>query len=182
MEFQALEIVALQKPVKPADRHTLSPAVKLCDGGGGVRSLRQVEALATAVGAHHMTNSPIMTRVALEEVLLAEFECDTAASHSVISAELFKQLQWKLGRTLIGKKENVAVKLADGSVSSKSYGSIQLKVRAHRTAPVKVTFFVLEGPNNLLGRYTLEQLWPVEYKALRDVAVSIGSSVSVSVQ
>ena len=103
--FQALEIVALQKPVKPADRHTLSPAVKLCDGGGGVRSLRQVEALATAVGAHHVTNNPIMTRVALEEVLLAEFECDTAASHSVISAELFKQLQRKLGRTLIGKKE-----------------------------------------------------------------------------
>ena len=126
-----------------------------------------------------MTNKPIITRVAIEESLIAEMECDTAASHSVMSAELFKKLQRKLGRTLQGKKENIAVKLADGSISSKSYGSILLTVRAHETTPVKITFFVLAGPNNLLGRYALEQLWPEEYKALRDIAFNSGSAITV---
>ena len=67
---------------------TLNPAVKSC-GGDGVKSVRQVEALSTAVRTPHVTNNPIITRVALEEALLAEFECDTAASHSVMSAEFF---------------------------------------------------------------------------------------------
>ena len=78
----------------------------------------------------------------------------------------------------MGKKDSVAIKLADGSISAKSYGSIQLTVRAHKTAPVKITFFVLAGPNNLLGRYALEQLWPVEYKAVRDIAVNSGSALN----
>ena len=38
---------------------------------------------------------------------------------------------------------------------------------------------MLAGPNNLLGRYALEQLWPAEYKALRNVAVNSGSAVSI---
>ena len=33
----------------------------------------------------------------------------------------------------------------------------------------KVTFFVLAGPMCLLGKCALEQLWPAEYRALRQV-------------
>ena len=35
---------------------------------------------------------------------------------------------------------------------------------------MELSFFVIAGPNNLLGRFALEKLWPVQYKALKDVA------------
>ena len=54
---------------------------------------------------------------------------------------------------------------------------IQFKVQAHSTAAVRLNFFVVEGPNNLLGRFALEKLWPAEYRASCDVA-SIGSVVA----
>ena len=36
--------------------------------------------------------------------------------------------------------------------------------------PVKLSFFIVDGPNCLLGRYALEQLWPEQYNALRMAA------------
>ena len=48
----------------------------------------------------HRTNVPMMMSVYIEEVLKADLECDTAAFHSVISAQLFQWLQQKSGRTL----------------------------------------------------------------------------------
>ena len=50
-------------------------------------------------------------------------------------------------------------------------------VRAQNSPAVKINFFVMPGPNNLLGRFALEKLWPAEYRALRDVA-NMGSTVA----
>ena len=34
-------------------------------------------------------------------------------------------------------------------------------------------FFVINGPNNLLGRLALEKMWPTQYKALRYIATEV---------
>ena len=47
---------------------------------------------------------------------------------------------------------------------------MRLKVKARNTKEVALDFFVIDGPNNLLGRYGLEKLWPSEYNVLRNVA------------
>ena len=44
--------------------------------------------------------------------------------------------------------------------------------------PVSLSFFVISGPNCLLGRHALEQLWPQEYRALRDVASVAAAKMS----
>ena len=46
----------------------------------------------------------------------------------------------------------------------------------------KLQFFVVDGPNNLLGRYALEQLWPTQYNALCDVATQRVHSVKCQVE
>ena len=119
-----------------------------------------------------------MTCVKLQDACVAKFECDTAASHNVISVELCNRLR-QMTRIPSVKSENVSIKLADGTKSRKPCGSITLKVEASNSSPVELSFFVLERPNNLLGRLALEQLWPVQYKALRDVA-SFEPSVTVA--
>ena len=35
---------------------------------------------------------------------------------------------------------------------------------------VKLDFFVIQGPNNLLGRHALESMWPSQFNALREIA------------
>ena len=96
----------------------------------------------------------------------------------MLSLQAFKKLARAIGK-LEGKKEHVAVRLADGSESHRCYGSIQLWVQGFETAKVPITFFVIDGPNNLLGRHAIEQLWPYQYKALRDVATYGKGKVSV---
>ena len=109
----------------------------------------------------------MMTSVRLQGVQLTGFECDTAASHSVISDKVFSKLQKKLTEKLCVKKVNIAIRLADGSSSNKSSGVVQIKVNKADNEPVLLSFFVISGPNCLLGCHALEQLWPAEYRALR---------------
>ena len=49
---------------------------------------RQLDVKATNIKTLYATSPPMMTEVCLEKVCVAKFECDTAASHNVISAEL----------------------------------------------------------------------------------------------
>ena len=57
------------------------------------------------------------------------FECDTAASHSVLSLDNFKRFaristnDGQQGK-IIGKKETIFIRLADGTYSDKCVGSI----------------------------------------------------------
>ena len=46
---------------------------------------------------------------------------------------------------------------------------MQLEVKRLTLSPQvsKITFFVLDSPNNLLGRYGLHKLFPAQYNALR---------------
>ena len=55
---------------------------------------------------------------------VAKFECDTAASHSVISKEVFEKLQKLHKKKLYVKPVNVSIRLADDTLSNKSCGSV----------------------------------------------------------
>ena len=118
----------------------------------------------------YSTCPAIMTDVVVEDVYTVRFECDTAASHSIISEDVYNGLRKQKWRVPSMMQEKLVVRLADGTVSSKACGSVRLKVRARNSKEVTLDFFVMDGPNNLLGRYALEKLWPNEYNALRQVA------------
>ena len=68
------------------------------------------------------------------------------------------------------KQENLAIRLADGSISGKRCGSLRVDVQATNSRVVKLDFFVIQGPNNLLGRHALESMWPSQFNALREIA------------
>ena len=77
--------------------------------------------------------------------------------------------------------ENVVIRLADGTTSSKECTSASISVRRNLqggrlSKPVELSFFVIDGPNNLLGRFALEKLWPEQYKALREITASMVSA------
>ena len=90
---------------------------------------------------------------------------------SVISKDVFDKMKKCVKQQLLVKPEKVSIRLADGTLSNKSLGSVQLDVQKldRSTEVSKVTFFVLSGPMCLLGRYALEKLWPEEYSALKRV-------------
>ena len=100
-------------------------------------------------------------------------ECDTASSHNVISSETFDNLNKSVGRKLVLKSDTeIVIRLANGSVSHKSRGYVTLKVSLgnDRKRVVDLLFFVVKGPNNLLGRVALEKLWPKLYSSLSNAA------------
>ena len=139
-----------------------------------------IDTFATQVQTPLVTNPAMMTCVRLEGVCYADFECDTAASHSVISEKVFSELQQQLKKKLCVKQVNVAIRLADGTSSNKSSGVVQIAVEKAYAEPVLLSFFVISGPNCLLGRHTLEQLWPEQYRALRNVASMAATKMSSS--
>ena len=110
-----------------------------------------IDTFATQVQTPLVTNPAMMTCVRLEGVCFADFECDTAASHSVISEKVFSKLQQQLKKKLCVKQVNVAIRLADGTSSNKSSGVVQIAVEKADAEPVLLSFFVISGPNCLLG-------------------------------
>ena len=112
---------------QPEQLNSLKIVSSKCDGVAN-----SVDVFATQVQTPLVTSPAMMTSVRLQGVQLADFECDTAASHSVISDKAFNELQKKLKKKLCVKKVNVAIRLADGSSSSKSSGIVQIKVKKSR--------------------------------------------------
>merc|ERR1711888_400541 len=65
---------------------------------------------------------------------------------------------------------NVKVMLADGTKSGKQTRSMQYTVVAANGKKVRLQFFVMAGPNNLLGRLALKTIWPEQYGAPKEAA------------
>ena len=88
-----------------------------------------LNSIKTEARACLTTNDPIMTSVSLENTIVSRFECDNAASHSVMAKDVFMELIKKLGGTE-GFKQDVTVKLADGSAADKDLvlGTVQVHV------------------------------------------------------
>ena len=76
-----------------------------------------IETFATSVNTPVATNDPLMTSVRLEGLGVAKFECDTAATHNVISKDVFEKLQKLRKKKLYVKPVKVSVRLADGTLS-----------------------------------------------------------------
>ena len=105
--------------------------------GGNGSSWRDVDLKATSVVTSYTTCPPIMTEVCIEDLWMVRFECDTAASHNILSADLYNGLRkQKSGRIPAMKQENLAIRLADGTVSIKACGSIHLAVKENTTGVV----------------------------------------------
>ena len=60
--------------------------------------------------------------------------------------------------------------LADGTKSQKQSRCMETVVQTSNGKKTKLQFFVMAGPNNLLGRLALKDIWPEQFKALKDVA------------
>ena len=78
----------------------------------------------------YATCPAIMTEVLVEDMWTVKFECDTAASHSIISEDMYNGLRKQKWRVPSMKQEKLVVRLADGTISSKACGSVRLKVQA----------------------------------------------------
>lgn len=77
-----------------------SEVVQDSDEDLGFHALRvetSLNSIKTETRACLTTNDPIMTSVSLEDTIVSRFECDTAASHSVMAKDVFMELRHKLG-------------------------------------------------------------------------------------
>ena len=66
----------------------------------------------------------------------------------------------------------VKIKLADGNMASQNCPVVQLNVSTdlHKfTNNLALTFLVVKGPNNLIGRHSLAHLWPREFERFKQV-------------
>ena len=91
-----------------------------------------VDSFATKVQSPLITNDPFLTRICVENVAEMTFEIDTDASHSLLSQKIFERLQRDLaeiGRTpLKTLKQQVIIKLADGTTTAKHDGTVRMHI------------------------------------------------------
>ena len=114
------------------------------------------------------TCKPMLTQIKIGDKKVT-MECDTAASHNILSQQTYQDI-WPRGTGPKLLYKRVKVMLADGSKSAKQTRSMECSVVAANGKRVKLHFFVMAGPNNLLGRLALSTIWPKEYSALKEVA------------
>ena len=121
-----------------------------------------------------VTIRPLLTMICVENVAEVTFEVDTGASHSMISLNSYYKLQNDFvikGRKPLryqGKPLDILdIKLADGSTSFRFKGMVQLNIAKSVECKESklVTFFVVQDGKNLLGRHTIQMLWPKAFNS-----------------
>ena len=95
-------------------------------------------------------------------------ECDSGASHNVLSMRSYKQI-WPKGKGPSLHKKKVKVIMADGSRSKLPIHSMKCSLVASNGKKVHLYFYVMDGPHNLLGRSGLISIWPKEYMSLKNI-------------
>ena len=139
-----------------------------------------VKSFASVNDAHPMvTSDPLLTRLNVEGFAHVTFEIDSAASHNIISENNFNQLQKEL--KLRGKNptkkldKTIKIRLADGKLANQNCKIVQIHVSTDLENSAKLfplTFLVVKGPNNLIGRHSLARLWPKEFEQFKAVATN----------
>ena len=126
-----------------------------------------------------VTSEPLLTRLNVEGVAHVTFEIDSAASHNIISENYFNQLQNQL--KLRGKEtskkldKTIKIRLADGKLANQNCKIVQIYVSTNLENSAKLlplTFLVVKGPNNLIGRHSLARLWPKEFEQFKAVTTN----------
>merc|ERR1711888_20988 len=103
------------------------------------------------------TCNPILTTMKFENSTRVIMECDTAASHNILSQETFQKI-WPRGSGPKLSYRKVKIILADGSRSAQETRSMECSVVAANGLRLRLQFFILNGPNNLLGRFALSKI------------------------
>ena len=115
----------------------------------------------------------IMGGVILNGNVKWKMELDTAACHSIMSYDLFKDIVSKSGdKPPLLKQCHVVMKMADGTLSMAVKGRTYISI-ARADMPEKTGIFeiiIVDGPHALLGRPTLQALWPEQYNDLAFIA------------
>ena len=136
-----------------------------------ILSFQSVQLKATQVAAFYPTIPKMLTQINVGEAGKEIFECDTATSHNILKRVVYDKLRNKHPEgipELVQEKQQI--QLADGTISKKMVGSVSIKVQASNSMVTRLDFFVMNSPNNLLGRLALEKLWPQQYNALKQIA------------
>ena len=135
-----------------------------------------IDSFATKLASHPLaTTESLMTKLNIEGICHSSMEVDTAASHNIVSERAFDALQDQLVKR--GKEKSkrlsrgVKIRLADGNLADQECPVVQLNVSTdlHKfSKPLALTFLVVKGSNNLVGRHSLACLWPTEFKAFKE--------------
>ena len=97
---------------------------------------------ATDIKAIYATSPPMMAEINVEESGNIMFECDTAASHNILSKTVYNRLRGKHpDRIPVMKHDKITVRLADGSISKRHSGVINVKVQGNKTKVTSLEFF-----------------------------------------
>ena len=89
---------------------------------------------ATDIKAIYAISPPMMAEINVAESGNIMFECDTAASHNILSKKVYSRLRGKHpDRIPVMKHDKITVRLADGSISKRHSGVINVKVQGNET-------------------------------------------------
>ena len=113
------------------------------------------------------TPSELFTTVRFNGNKRVVMECDSGASHNVLSMRSYKQI-WPTGKGPSLHRKKVKVIMADGSRSKLPIHSMKCSLVASNNKKVHLYFYVIDGPHNLLGRSGLLAIWPKEYISLKN--------------
>ena len=115
-----------------------------------VVSFHSVQLNATQVHAFYPTLSNMSKKINVGEAGIEIFECDTAASNSILRSSIYEKLR-KMHPSDIPElvQESQKIQLVDGIISKKVVGSVSIKVQASNTGVTRLDFFVMNSPNNL---------------------------------
>ena len=137
---------------------------------------KQVNTFLTDTFDPLVTIEPICAILNFENVVNLKFELDTGASDNMISKKNFDLLQASLVKQGRNKSkilpQKVRITLANGALASQVCKVAQINVSRdinNFNDIHSLYFVVLAGPNNLLGRHSLQCLWPKEYEKLKNV-------------
>ena len=83
-----------------------------------------------------------------------------------------KQLKLRGKETSKKLAKTIKIRLADGKLADQNCQIVQIHVSTNLENSAKLfplTFLVVKGPNNLIGRHSLARLWPKEFERFKAV-------------
>ena len=94
-----------------------------------VISFHSVQLNATQISAVYATSPPMMAEINVAEAGNEKFECDSAALHNIMSQAVYNKLRNRYPNKIPKlREEKLRIRLADGSVSTKQCGTINIPV------------------------------------------------------